>query len=44
LNVLPFDMQRAASPSVSLPINDMRSTAAYRLRVAQNLLREFLHA
>jgi len=26
------------------PIDDMRSTAAYRLRVAQNLLREFLHA
>jgi CO/xanthine dehydrogenase FAD-binding subunit len=26
------------------PIDDMRSTAAYRLRVAQNLLREFLDA
>ena len=26
------------------PIDDMRSTAAYRLRVAQNLLREFLNA
>jgi len=25
------------------PIDDMRSTAAYRLRVAQNLLREFLN-
>ena len=24
------------------PIDDMRSTAAYRLRVAQNLLEEFL--
>lgn len=26
-----------------VPIDDMRSTAAYRLRVAQNLLREFLN-
>ncbi|HKS95621.1 MAG TPA: FAD binding domain-containing protein, partial [Terriglobia bacterium] len=26
------------------PIDDMRSTAAYRWRVAQNLLNEFLHA
>lgn len=26
------------------PIDDIRSTAEYRLRVAQNLLREFLHA
>jgi CO/xanthine dehydrogenase FAD-binding subunit len=26
------------------PINDIRSTRAYRLRVAQNLLKEFLHS
>lgn len=32
----------AALASEIAPINDLRSTAAYRLRVAQNLLREFL--
>jgi len=34
----------AALASEIAPIDDMRSTAAYRLRVAQNLLREFLDA
>jgi len=33
----------AALASELRPIDDMRSNAAYRLRVAQNLLREFLH-
>ncbi len=34
----------AALASEIAPIDDIRSTAAYRLRVAQNLLKEFLHA
>lgn len=34
----------AALASEIAPIDDFRSTAAYRLRVAQNLLREFLRA
>lgn len=34
----------AALAAEIAPIDDMRSTAAYRLRVAQNLLREFLDA
>src|SRR5579863_1798887 len=34
----------AALAAEIAPIDDMRSTAAYRLRVAQNLLNEFLHA
>lgn len=33
----------AALASEIAPIGDIRSTAAYRLRVAQNLLEEFLH-
>ena len=34
----------AALAAEIVPIDDIRSTAEYRLRVAQNLLREFLHA
>ncbi|HEV2178483.1 MAG TPA: FAD binding domain-containing protein [Terriglobia bacterium] len=34
----------AALASEIAPIGDTRSTAAYRLRVGQNLLQEFLHA
>ena len=34
----------AALAAEIAPIDDFRSTAAYRLRVAQNLLKEFLHA
>lgn len=34
----------AALASEIAPIDDIHSTAAYRLRVAQNLLKEFLHA
>jgi CO/xanthine dehydrogenase FAD-binding subunit len=34
----------AALASEITPIDDIRSSAAYRLRVAQNLLQEFLHA
>jgi CO/xanthine dehydrogenase FAD-binding subunit len=34
----------SALASEIAPIDDVRSTAAYRLRVAQNLLREFLHS
>jgi CO/xanthine dehydrogenase FAD-binding subunit len=33
----------AALAAEITPINDIRSTAAYRLRVAQNLMKEFLH-
>jgi xanthine dehydrogenase iron-sulfur cluster and FAD-binding subunit A len=32
----------AALPHEIAPIDDIRSTAAYRRRVAQNLLQEFL--
>ncbi len=35
------DAQRALARDIS-PIDDIRSTAEYRLRVAQNLIREFL--
>jgi len=39
-----FDRGDAATALAAeiAPIDDMRSTLAYRLRVAQNLLREFL--
>jgi CO/xanthine dehydrogenase FAD-binding subunit len=38
------DDAAAALASEIAPINDIRSSATYRLRVAQNLLREFLNA
>jgi xanthine dehydrogenase small subunit len=41
------DLIRAAQAELAqeiLPIDDMRSSAAYRSRVAQNLLAEFLAA
>ena len=37
------DAQAALAAEIA-PIDDIRSTAVYRLRVAQNLLKEFLHA
>jgi len=42
----PERIERAAATLASelAPIDDIRSTATYRLRVAQNLLREFLEA
>jgi CO/xanthine dehydrogenase FAD-binding subunit len=38
----PFEHVRAALGRAIAPIDDMRSTAAYRRRVADNLLRDFL--
>jgi len=37
-----IDAARESLASEIAPIDDLRSTAAYRLRVAQNLLDEFL--
>ena len=37
-----FDSARASLTREIAPIDDIRSTARYRLRVAQNLLEEFL--